>query len=117
MCDWFCFTACSASETKLAAMAGTRTALQYCRILACSKASVWFFIESPPEPEADRSCPSPVADVRTAPVLATAQWRGACARPRPAYCECATPPPHRSHPDARLLPPLESIGPSHRLPH
>jgi len=72
-----CITACSARETKLAPIAGVRTALQYCRMLACSRFSVelflsgWFFIGSPPcrreVSAADRSRPSPVADARTAP--------------------------------------------------
>src|ERR1700689_5390433 len=104
MCVCFSFTACSARDKKLAPMAGTRTALQYCRTLACSKVSVWFFMESPPEPEVDRNRPKSVAGVRTVPALPIRQGRGVCDLPRPACSEYAAPPPHRSHPDAELLP-------------
>src|ERR1022692_4045379 len=58
---WFSFTACSAKETKLAPTVGIRTALQYCRTLACSRLSVGFFIGCLPvcRPATDRNHPSP----------------------------------------------------------
>src|ERR1035441_9220836 len=63
-------TACSASEIKFAPTGGTRTALQYCFTLACSNASVWFFIECLPlrPPATCRSHPSRAWAVRTEPV-------------------------------------------------
>src|SRR5277367_3937206 len=68
---WFSLTACSASETKLAPTVGTRTALQYCRTLACSNASVWLFIGLLPpfRPAAGHTRPSPASGVQTAPAL------------------------------------------------
>src|SRR5260370_99952 len=48
-------------------MVGTRTALQYCRTLACSRASVGLFIER--LPATDRSHPSTPSDAQTPPPL------------------------------------------------
>ena len=60
---------------ELAAMAGTRTALQYCRTLACSRLSVWPLIECLPaiSSAADRNQPSSASAVRTEPILPTAR--------------------------------------------
>src|SRR5215467_7922359 len=50
-------------------MVGVRSCLQYCRIVACSKATVWAFILSPPKPAVGHSVLSPAAVVHSEPTL------------------------------------------------
>src|ERR1039457_605909 len=110
----FSFTACSASETKFAPITGTRSALQYCFTLACSKTSVAGFIAPPPplHRAADHTRSSPATDVRSAPVRATrtAPPAHAPVLRRPAD---AAPPPRPCNPDPALAGRLAEADPSH----
>src|ERR1022692_342868 len=110
----FSLTACSASETKFAPITGTRSALQYCFTLACSKTSVAGFIAPPPplHRAADRTRSSPATDARSAPVRPTqnAPPVHESVLQRPAD---AAPPPHPCSPDPALARRLAAAVPSH----
>src|SRR5208282_713931 len=111
----FSFTACSASGTKLAPITGTRSALQYCCTLACSKAWLAGFIAPPrlpPPPAASHTHSSPAGDARTVPVPDGVRSPRVWDAPTRQSSADGAPPPHPCSPAPRLVRSPSSADPS-----